>query len=68
MMLDESDALEFQELLRRAAIPVPPDELPALQEQYTLVKRYIGIVNAASADLGELEPGFRFEARWGQPA
>lgn len=67
-MLDESETLEFQELLRRAAIPVPPDELPALQEQYTLVKRHIAIVDAVAADLGELEPGFRFEARWGKPA
>jgi hypothetical protein len=60
--------LEFQVMLRRSAIPVHPDELPALQEQYLLVKRHIAIVDTAAADLGELEPGFRFEARWGKPA
>jgi hypothetical protein len=66
-MLDEFETLEFQELLRRAAIPVSPDEVPALQEQFLLVKRHIAIVDAAATDLGELEPGFRFEARWGKP-
>jgi hypothetical protein len=68
LMLSESDSLEFQEFLRRAGIPVPPDELPALQEQFLLVKRHISIVDSAATDLGDLEPGFRFEAKWGEPA
>jgi hypothetical protein len=67
-MLDESERLEFQEFLRRAAIPVPPDELPALQEQFLLVKRHLAVVDSVAADVEFLEPLFRFEAKWGEPA
>jgi hypothetical protein len=67
-MFEKLETQEFEELLRTAAIQVPPDELPAMREQYLLVKRYVAIVEAAVADLGELEPGFRFDAQWGKPA
>lgn len=65
-MLSESERTEFDILLRRAGLRVPPEELPVLEAQFLLVKRYRDVVTAEAAGLEELEPGFRFDARWGR--
>ena len=67
-MLNDTERREFEEFLRRAAMPVPPDELPALEQQYRLVKQQIAVVEAAAKELGAIEPGFRFDAQSGSPA
>jgi len=63
-MLSESERLEFDELLRGAELTVTPEDLPAMETQYLLLKRYRAVVEVVAADLGEMEPGFRFDAQW----
>jgi len=63
-MLSESERLELDELLRAAELTVAPEDRPAMETQYSLVKRYRSVVEAAAADLEEMEPGFRFDAQW----
>jgi hypothetical protein len=64
-MLSESEQTEFETLLRRAELRVPAEELPALERQFLLVKRYRDALDATAAGLDALEPGFRFDAQWG---
>ena len=55
---------EFAEVLGRSGLPVPPDELPGLKEQFDRLKRHLETLDRAAADLEGLEPGFLFEAEW----
>ena len=61
-MLSDPAESEFQELLRRAGIPVPEEELPRLRDQFEQVQRHIRVVDEAAALVAGTEPGFLFKA------
>ena len=66
-MLNEANEQEFQWILLRAGITVSASDLPQLRELFATVNRHIETLNAADASIGELEPGFRFEAHRREP-